>query len=247
MVKPVIGLSCSTLVLAGMRGVPRFALVHSYVDCVLRAGGLPLLLPNVDPDTVSAYLSRIDGLVLSGGLDVDPMHYGADPVPNLGQVDAWRDRFELSLANRAFELGMPILAICRGVQLLNVARGGTLVQDIGTEVESPLRHSQKAVQQDTYAHRVLIEPGTCLHEVAGAQEIRVNSFHHQACDRLAEGFVVSARSPDGVIEGAEAPDHPHCVGVQWHPERTPDDPVTMGLFASFLEAATRASRAGAQA
>lgn len=241
---PVIGLSCSTLVVPGMRGVPRFALVHHYVDCVLAAGGLPLLLPNVTPEAAAGYLARIDGLLLTGGLDVDPIHYGQEPKPHLGQIDPTRDAFELELADGARHAGIPILAICRGVQVLNVAFGGTLLQHIPDEVEGALRHEQDAVRYDALAHAVHIERGTRLFEIAGTEEARVNSFHHQAVDRPAGGFVVSARARDGVIEGLEDPRAGFCVGVQWHPERRPFDPLTRALFARFVGAAGEVAERG---
>lgn len=234
---PVIGITCSTLVLTGMRGVPRFALVHHYVDCVIAAGGLPLLLPNVGPTHVEAYLARIDGLVLSGGLDVDPIHYGQEPHPDLGQIDQVRDEFEIEVVRQARAAEIPMLAICRGIQVLNVACGGTLLQHIPAQVEKPLRHEQRAIRQDALSHGLEIEPGTRLHEIAGMSRVRVNTFHHQAPDDVPAPFVVSARAPDGVIEGIEDPTHPYCVGVQWHPERRPGDPLTRALFASFVDAA----------
>ena len=241
MPRPIIGLSCSTLVLPGMRGVPRFALVHGYVDGVLAAGGLPLMMPSVAPDTVDEYLDQLDGLVLTGGLDVDPVHYDAEPHARLGQVDTWRDRFELVLARKAYERDLPLLAICRGVQVLNVALGGSLVQDIPSSVDGALRHEQRTLQQDAYAHSVDVVPGTRMARLAGARRVRVNSYHHQALDRVAEGFVVTARAADGVIEAVENPARPYCVGVQWHPERLPQDPLTRSLFAGLIEVA-RAGR-----
>lgn len=244
MSRPVIGLSCSTLILSGMRGVPRFAVVHGYVDGVLAAGGLPLMMPNVSPETVDDYLERLDGVVLTGGLDVDPVHYDEEPHARLGQVDSWRDRFELALARKAYERDIPMLAICRGVQVLNVALGGSLVQDIPSAVDGALRHEQKTLQQDAYAHSIDLVPGTRLARLAGARRVRVNSYHHQSIDRVADGFVITARAPDGVIEAVEHPGRPYCLGVQWHPERLPADALTRALFEGLIEVAVagRSSR-----
>jgi putative glutamine amidotransferase len=242
---PVIGISCSTLVLPEMRGVSRFALSNGYVRCVARAGGLPFLLPNVRPEAAPAYLARLDGVVLSGGLDVDPCHYGEEPRPGLGTVDQVRDAFELELCRAAREQGIPTLAICRGIQIMNVAFGGTLLQDIPAQVERPVRHAQQALRRDALSHSVDVVPGTRLHAVAGAERVRVNSFHHQAVDRPAPGLTVSARAPDGCVEGLEDPGHPFLLGVQWHPERRPADPLTRGLFERFVESARQAARAGA--
>lgn len=237
MSRPVIGVSCSTLVLPGMRGVPRFAIVHGYVDAILTAGGLPMMFPNVEPETVEGYLDHVDGVVLSGGLDVDPVHYDEEPHPKLGQVDVGRDAFELVLARAVLARQMPLLAICRGVQVLNVAMGGSLIQDIPSQVEASLRHDQDTLQQDALAHSVDVAANTWLGRLCGARRVRVNSYHHQALGRVAEGFVVSGRSPDGVIEAVEHPGLPFCIGVQWHPERTPSDPLTRGLFGGLVASA----------
>ncbi|MHC5011902.1 MAG: gamma-glutamyl-gamma-aminobutyrate hydrolase family protein [Planctomycetota bacterium] len=234
---PIIGITCSTLVLSGMRGVPRFALVHHYVDCVMRAGGLPLMLPNVTTEAAAAYLARIDGLVLSGGLDIDPIFYGQEPLPQMGKIDQVRDAFELEMTRGAHEAGIPILAICRGIQVLNVAFGGTLVQDIDHQVDGAIRHAQDTIRHDAVSHTIDIEEGTRLHEIAGVSRTRVNTFHHQSPDRVPEPFVISARTVDGVIEGIEDPSHPYCVGVQWHPERTSQDGFSVALFDSFVSAA----------
>jgi putative glutamine amidotransferase len=239
---PVIGLTCSTLIVPDMRTVPRFAVVHHYVDCVRAAGGLPVAIPSVEPETADAFLGTVDGLVLTGGLDVDPLHYGQEPDPDLGKVDTQRDEFELALVRAAHARRVPVLGVCRGLQVMNVALGGTLHQHIPTAIERPVRHEQEAVQPDAMSHGIDIEPGTRLHRAAGTTKTRVNTFHHQAADRVADGLVVTARAPDGVIEGLEDPGHPWCVAVQWHPERRPDDPLSRALF-SGLVAAARAARA----
>ena len=244
---PVIGISVSTLMLPGTRGVRRFAIPDYYARCVVEAGGLPILFPNVSPVSAASYLARVDGLILSGGIDVDPELFGEEPHPNLGEVDPDRDWFEVALVRGARDAGMPILAICRGAQVMNVAFGGTLIQDIPTQVEGALMHEQKALRHDATCHGLNIEPGTHLHEVAGSTRVRVNSFHHQGLGRLAEGFRITARSLDGVIEAIEDPRHPFCVGVQWHPERTPECELTKHLFGAVVEAASVVARAGADA
>lgn len=243
---PVIGISVSTLMLPGTRGVRRFALPDYYVRCVQDAGGLPVLFPNVSADAAAGYLARVDGLLLSGGVDVDPSLFEQEPHPKLGEVDTDRDHFEIALARGARDAGMPILAICRGSQVLNVAFGGTLMQDVPSLVEGALMHEQKALRHDAPCHSLTIEPGTHLHEIAGSTSRRVNSFHHQAVDRLADGFRVTARSSDGVIEGIEDPAHPFCVGVQWHPERMPEHDLTKHLFGALVEAAAQVARAGSK-
>lgn len=242
---PTVGLTCTTVVVTSVepRG-PHSASPQTYVDCVLQAGGLPVLLPIVTEETAAAYLSRIDALVLTGGLDLDPLHYGQEPMPDLGKIDQQRDAIELALARGAHEQGMPILAICRGQQLLNVALGGTLHQHIPDAYDPVLRHDQIDLNADALAHHVDVVAGTLLHGLVGAERIRVNSFHHQAVDRLAPRLVVTARADDGVIEAVEDPDHPFCLAVQWHPERRERDPVTRALFGAVVEAARRAAAAG---
>ena len=242
---PVIGISCSTLPALEVGDHRRFALPDYYVECVVAAGGLPLILPNIDPDTAAAYLARLDGLVLSGGGDMDPHLFGEDPHPDLGLVDGRRDHFELELCRGIREQGIPVLAICRGIQVLNVAYGGTVIQDIPAQVEGALGHMQNAVRRTALGHAIDIEPGSHLHEIAGGDRTRVNSFHHQGVGRVPEGLAITARAPDGIIEALEDPKHPWCVGVQWHPERRPDDPLTQGLFQGLVEAARAVAHAGA--
>lgn len=242
--RPVIGITCSTLVLDDLRGVPRYALARSYTECVEQAGGLPWLLPSLGPERAPEFLERLDGLVLSGGLDVDPAHYDAEPHPDLGQVDGVRDLFELALCRAAHARRLPVLAICRGVQVANVALGGTLLQHIPAQVPGALKHDQAALRNDALCHSVEVGAGTRLAALLGVPErLRVNSFHHQAVDRPASGLVVNARAPDGVVEGLEDPAQPFFLGVQWHPERRPTDPVTRALFAGLVEAAQAFGRA----
>jgi putative glutamine amidotransferase len=242
---PVIGISCSTLVLPDLRSSPRFALARYYTSCVVEAGGLPLLLPSLEPEAAAAFLTRIDGLILSGGLDVDPALYGQEPHPRLGVVDEPRDAFELELSRGAREQGMPVFAICRGIQIVNVAFGGTLFQHVPDQVPGAVKHDQEGLTDDGLGHSIEIVPGTRLHAAAGTEKARVNSLHHQAVDAVAPGFQVSARAADGVVEAMEDRGQPFFVGVQWHPERRPFDPLTRGLFRDFVAAARVAARAGA--
>ncbi|MFM8979366.1 MAG: gamma-glutamyl-gamma-aminobutyrate hydrolase family protein [Planctomycetia bacterium] len=241
--RPLIGITTSTHVCSdqGPQGLKRFALPAYYVARVEEAGGLPLLLPNAAAGEADAYVARLDGLLLSGGVDVDPQAYGAEPHPRLGEVDPARDAFELALVRAAREARRPIFAICRGMQLANVAFGGTLVQDIPSEVPGAFRHSQSTTDMEATSHRVALEPGTGLSRLAGADEVRVNSFHHQSVARVAPGFRVTARAGDGVIEAMEHVEGPFFQCVQWHPERLVRDTLTGTLFSTFIEAArTRA-------
>jgi len=215
-------------------GITRCSRVDDYVESVRRAGGEPLVLDSTDDPAAS--LDRVDALLLSGGLDVDPALYGEAPHPTT-EVDAVRDRFEIPLSREAVARDMPIFAICRGVQVMNVAAGGTLVQDIPTSVTTELTHSID-VPKDRIAHPVRMTPGTRLAASLGASTA-VNSRHHQAVGRVAPSFVVSAVSEDGVVEAIERPASTFCVGVQWHPENFWRTGEFAGLFSEFVAAAIR--------
>jgi putative glutamine amidotransferase len=224
-------------------GITRCSRVDDYVESVKRAGGEPVVL---DPaDDPSRSLDRVDALLLSGGLDVDPALYGETPHATT-EVDAARDRFEIPLSREAVSRDMPVFAICRGVQVLNVAAGGTLVQDIPSTVTTDLAHAID-VPKDHVAHPVRITPGTRLAASLGPSipldTCSVNSRHHQAVGQVAPSFVVSAVSPDGVVEAIERPDSTFCVGVQWHPENFWRTGEFGGLFSAFVDAAkNRTSR-----
>lgn len=243
---PRIAVACSTLVTAGVAEpgskTRRHQVPAPYVERVVEAGGLPLLLPVVDPDRAEAYLDLADGLLLIGGDDVDPSLYGAEPHPALGAVDLARDRFELALLRVAMARDLPTLGVCRGVQVMNVALGGTLWQDLPSEFSGALAH---AGAYDA-SHDVDVVPGSRLAAIlgigssgAGGARVAVNSHHHQALRRVAPTLAVTARSPDGVVEASELPSQRFFVGVQWHPERLPDAEATRRLFAAFVAEAAR--------
>src|SRR5262245_31935414 len=217
------------------RGVRRLQVPEPYVRCVEAAGGLPILLPVADPERAREYLALVDGLLLIGGDDVDPALYDAEPHPDLGPVDRARDLFEIALTQAAARSGMPTFGICRGAQVMNVAFGGTLHQHIPDTVPGALSHGEGYDE----SHEVTLTPGCRLAAVVGAERLSVNSHHHQAIDQPGKDFVVTARSPDGVVEGAEAPGRPFLLGVQWHPERMDAD-STRRLFRAFVDASRAA-------
>lgn len=194
-----------------------FTLRHDYVRCVEKAGGLPTVLAPGRPEDAPEILDRLAGLLLSGGSDVDPELYGEPRHPRLGPVVRERDDFELALCREALRRDLPMLAVCRGHQVLNVARGGTLLQDIPSDLTGAVDHDRDTDRWER-AHEVSIVPGTRLHAVLGMDRIVVNSFHHQAVKDVGDGLVVSARSDDGVVEAIEARGRRFAVGVQWHPE-----------------------------
>jgi putative glutamine amidotransferase len=233
---PVIGVSTGALWPDGAR---RHACGDTYVASLLEAGGLPILLPNPATDAegrAEEYLDRVEGLVLIGGDDVHPSFYGEAPRPELGDVDEVRDRFELALARAAHRRRIPTLAICRGLQVANVALGGTLVQDIPTQVASGVRHRSKESLATMLDHDVDVAAGTRLRTILGVDRAAVNSNHHQSAARVAPSLRVSARAEDGVVEGLEDPTHPYFVGVQWHPEKSGHEALSKAIFRSFVDA-----------
>jgi len=240
--RPVIGITCSYAVSVTegtLRVSERNEIGLGYIRAVEYAGGAPLVLPYVqDSECIDRYMGLLDGLLLTGGVDVDPLLYGQEPHAEIGNVDRSRDEMELELTRKALDGDVPIFAICRGIQVLNVAAGGTLYQDIAAEIpQSTLRHSQKGA--GWYAsHTVDIQPDSRLHRIIGGITTRTNSFHHQAVRDLGKGFIATAQAKDCVIEAIESPTHRFALGVQYHPElmweRHPD---ALSLFTAFVKAA----------
>jgi putative glutamine amidotransferase len=207
MAQPMIGLTLDHEPPGGYSNFPWYAIRENYVRAVKNAGGLPVLLPH-EPDMAEAYLERIDALVVTGGgFDVDPALFG----------EASRTAFELAATVAALAREMPVLGICGGQQLLNVALGGTLFQHIPDDVPNALPHRQPN-PRDEPGHTVEIVPGSFLHRITGELHLGVNSAHHQAVKGPGLGVVVDALAPDGVVEGIEDPRRRFCLGVQWHPE-----------------------------
>ena len=239
--KPIIGISAHPRMVPIATGP---ALLHTasrfYVDAVERAGGMPVILPVLDPDAVDHLLPAVDGVLLTGGGDVAPSRYGARPIAETHNVDPMRDAFEIRLIRAAIELDMPLLATCRGMQILNVAMGGSLVQHV------PHATGQDHDRVDRWhdaVHRVKIEPDSHLAEALGGTEIDVNSIHHQAVDQAAPGLRAVAWAEDDTVEAIEVPGSPHILAVQWHPELLEDWPEHQGLFRQLVEhAAARAAR-----
>ena len=238
---PVIGITTRTYFIPQEGGEP-YSEVNlaacAYIRAVVEAGGVPLLMPLVaDEDVLRAVLKLLDGVVLSGGWDIDPGLYGEEPHVTLGKVDVRKDETERLLAGMLLEAQTPVLAICRGAEMLNVVAGGTLHQDVSLAVEHPLKHEQRTVGRIA-THTIHIEPGSRLAAIVGTTELRVNSRHHQCINTLAARFVPTARAPDGVLEAYEDPAHPFMLGVQCHPE----DLAHERPFAALFEALVGASR-----
>jgi putative glutamine amidotransferase len=212
----------------------------AYAEAVEMAGGQALHFPSLpSSETISEILSIVDGLVLTGGADIHPSFYGQEIQASVRIGPAERTEFDLALFHGARRAGKPILAICHGMQIMNVALGGTLYQDLPTQYAGALAHRDPSACRPIF-HRVKVAPGTHLAKILGGEmEIEVPSIHHQAVKDLAPGLRVSARSPDGLIEGIELFDHPQVIAVQWHPEEDPQSWVTRRLFRALVERASR--------
>jgi len=246
--RPLIGIPTQTL--QAIDGIPE-GLPHSWVMnsryylAAAEAGAVPVMVPLFDEDfdTLHAAYDRLDGLLLAGGVDLDPACFGEERHPRLGRTDRPRDVVELALAKWAIADGKPVLGLCRGHQVLNVALGGTLWQDIAAQVPQAIKHDYfptAGYRRDLLAHEVSVTPGSRLHEAFAAPAIAVNSMHHQAVKQLAPALRASAHSSDGLVEAVESGDEHFLVGVQWHPEVFEhSDAGTRRLFRAFVEAAAR--------
>jgi putative glutamine amidotransferase len=242
---PLIGVTTSTTA-DGAPGPtpPRAHLNDAYVRAIQQAGGVPVLLPpSLDDQALGALWPRLDGLLLTGGGDVDPGRFGEPRHPTVTEVSGARDRLEIELTERALAARRPLLAICRGIQVLNVALGGSLHQDIASEIGTAIAHSQTEPRdRPTHPVKVMGE-GTRLGAILGAPEVEVNSMHHQSVKRLGRGLRDVAWAPDGVIEGVELSAHPLVLGVQWHPEElVVRDPAAASLFRALVTAAADGPR-----
>jgi putative glutamine amidotransferase len=219
--RPVIGISASWYVDQASHGTfNRHAISADYSLGVAKAGGAPIILPFI-PDVVDTFLDLVDGLILSGGSDFDPARFGdAEVHPATYDILPDRDEAEIRLIQGAMARDIPILGICRGIQAIAIATGGTLIQDVATQYSPEIGHRQheRAIAADQPGHQIKITPGTCVAAIYGGTATGVNSFHHQAVKDVPDGFVVSARSDDGLIEAIEKSDGGFVVGLQWHPE-----------------------------
>jgi len=233
---PLVAVTATT---RDVEGMIRVRLNDAYVRALESAGLVPLVLPPLNPANAAAVLDGVAGIVLSGGEDVDPVHFGASPHPALGPVHAARDAWELALVAEARRRGTPTLAICRGIQLLNVALGGTLVQHIPAERPTELPHDASERRAER-VHDVDLDGASRLAEALGARgerRITANSSHHQSIDRVADGLRVVACAPDGIVEGAESVTDWWALGVQWHPEELTEtaEAWDRNLFRAFAD------------
>lgn len=248
MLRPVIGVPTQTL--QAIEGIPEglphsWVMNHRYFLALTSVGAVPWMVPLLDndPDTLRAIYDHLDGVFIAGGVDVDPASYGEEQHALCGRTDLPRDIVELAFTRWALEDGKPFLGICRGMQVMNVAQGGTLYQDCADQLPGSIKHDyfpNAGFARDHLAHEVTVEPASRLHAAFGADRATVNSMHHQGVNVLGDGLVATAFSPDGLIEALETEDDAFAVGVQWHPEMLIDsDPGTHRLFTAFIDAALR--------
>ena len=245
--RPVIGIPTQTL--HAIEGIPEsvpesWVMNQRYSRAVAAAGGLPMMIPLLgEEDTLRALYDRLDGVLLPGGVDLDPAAYGETPLPTCGRLDPARDRVELAFARWSIEEGKPLFGLCRGLQIVNVALGGTLYQDIAAQLSAAIKHDYfptAGYPRDHLAHPVTVTSGSRLDALVGTAPLKVNSMHHQAVKELAPALVTTAVAPDGLIEAVESPGSSFLLGVQWHPESlTERDPRMHRLVAGFVEAASR--------
>lgn len=242
--KPVIGITTARGLSAN--SLPLISLDEAYVGAVLRASGIPLLVPLGLPDAdLNRIITRLDGLLLSGGGDVHPAVYHSQEHPKVNEVDEDRDRVEIAIFQSAIEQRIPVFGICRGQQLINVAMGGSLYEDIPAQHPNAIEHTCfPAKPRDFPAHPVEIDPGSRLASILGTRRIKVNSLHHQAIRKLASGLVSTAEAPDGIVEAVEMKDYPFGLAVQWHPEWMQDHLAMRALVRAFIDACSLDSDRG---
>lgn len=243
--KPLIGITCDygylntpdLVKIYGPLGMAK--IVEDYYQGVEKAGGIPVIIPIIEKENIGQLLDKLDGIILSGGADLNPLFYNEDPIRDLSLVIPQRDECEINIAKESLKKHLPIFAICRGLQVLNVAMGGTLYQDIDNQLKDNniIKHRQLAPRWHA-SHKVLVNEDTKLMNIMSKKELYVNSYHHQAIKNLAEGLRVNAYSNDNIIEGVEGIGEDFILGVQWHPENMwKKHSDFLNLFKALIEAA----------
>jgi putative glutamine amidotransferase len=243
--RPLIGVTTQSL--QAVEGIPAafpasWVMNRMYLDALVRAGAAPVLLPLLvdQPDIMRSLYDRLDGVLLPGGVDIEPSNFGEARHALLRHTDPPRDAVELQLARWALDEGKPVLGLCRGLQILNIAAGGTLFQDVVAQRSGSEKHDFEPPEhtRDFLAHEVTLVGGSLLQQLVGASSTPVNSMHHQGIQRLGKGFVATAHAPDGLIEAIESERDGFVMAVQWHPESLePKDETSRALFREFVSAA----------
>jgi putative glutamine amidotransferase len=227
--KPIIGISSSLK-------EQSLSVSTDYIQAVIKFGGVPIVLPNLQEEGIDSFVQLIDGLLLTGGGDIDPTLFGEEPLQKLGNITPERDEFEIAIIQKMLKLNKPILGICRGFQIMNIAVGGDMYQDIYTQTEKRLlQHTQHAPRWHA-SHFVQVKKGTILSGIVQREKFKINSFHHQAVRKIPNEFKVSALASDGIIEAFESKIHTFVMGLQWHPESmiSKNDPVSSAIFKAFI-------------
>lgn len=234
--KPIIGITTNQS--RNANGQPTIMLMQSYVNALIQAGGVPILIPSlIAEDGWEALYTRLDGILFSGGGDIDLRYSPGDPHPRIDDVDLARDAIELKMAQAAASDGKPFLGICRGCQVVNVALGGDLYTHIPDQLPGALDHSYPGNMRTVLVHEVKIEEGTHTAKLLGEPIVKVNSLHHQGLKEIAPSLRIAGHAPDGLVEAIELADHPFGLAVQWHPEWLTDQESTRNLFRMFVEGA----------
>lgn len=234
--RPLIGITSSLI--KNKSGSLMCQAGQAYINAVQNAGGIPLILPvGMDARSRADILPRLDGILFSGGGDIDPQRFNGKPHAKIQGISPERDEMEFSLLATALDAGKPLLAICRGIQVLNVALGGDLFTHIQDQWTPSLKHDwYPKFPRDKIAHTVRLTRGSKLHDIFGEDEIQVNSLHHQGIARVGKRLKTTAVAPDGLVEGVEVQDAAFALGVQWHPECLPHDDGMQALFRAFITA-----------
>lgn len=234
MSKPIIGLTTTRL--PNKDSLPTFGVNQSYARSVSIAGGIPILIPlDLPDDDLNDLLDRLDGILFTGGYDIDPQRYGSQPHPKVEHIDAERDRVECHLVQAAMQAGKPLLGICRGLQVINVALGGSLYEDLQDQFAGSIMHDNHDKPRDSLVHSVNVERKSLLSQIIPCNRTQVNSLHHQGVRLLASDLNPSAFSPDGLVEAIELPDLRFGLAVQWHPEELQEYASMRRLFQQFVQ------------
>lgn len=232
--RPIIGLTT----FIESKGTSKYNCLNcNYINAIVEAGGTPVMIPLVgEEESLLKYMNIIDGILFTGGVDVSPLYYGENPIKDIGAIEQDRDAYEMFLFKEAYDVNMPIMGICRGIQLINVALGGSLYQDINSQIESSLGHNPKESPMNQVHHMIRIEKNSKLYDIFENETIAVNSFHHQSIKDLGKGLKVTAHSYDGIIEAVESMERDFVLGVQWHPEAlVPKHETSKKLFNEFVK------------
>ncbi|MRH41451.1 gamma-glutamyl-gamma-aminobutyrate hydrolase family protein [Aquibacillus halophilus] len=233
-IKPIIGITSSIVT---HNNIPSYNLHEKHIRAVVRAGGVPIIIPTGTQELTEVWVNACKGIILSSGEDVDPSSYGSNPSPKIQKTNKNRDLTEIGLVQNAQKQNKPVMGLCRGATMLNVALGGTVIQDIVTNNPNAINHNQKADRSEP-THDVQIDATSRLYQIFRTSNIRVNSMHHQAIGRISSDLRKVAVAPDGSIEAVESIDKtsPLLIGVQWHPEEMASvDPIMQRLFDVFIK------------